>query len=1819
MSNVDERIVKMEFDNKAFEQHASETMSTLDKLKNALKFDNVKSSFEKITKAAEKVDVSSVGEGVDAVNAKFSTMQVVGYSAINNITNSLMNFGKRVVGGTFGQIVQGGINRAFNIEQAKFTIEGLGKDFVQLKEDINYAVSGTAYGFDEAAKAASMMAASGIEAGDEMKASLRGISGMAAMTGDSYSNIADIFGNIAGKGKLSLQEVNRFATRGINVAAKLAEQFGLAEDAVRDMISSGEISFQEFAAAMDDAFGTHATEANKTFTGAMSNIKASLSRIGAAFVTPMVETNEKDALLLQSFDKLDRKLINVAQDANKAFEGGVNARSEFAKFARAYDGFGNVSSSMMSDLIKGNEKAYVEGLKKVYDVGNATKEQLHQMYLDDKKNIKNVLSDYSQYTGQTKDEILSSYDSAKQIFVKQLKDLPEYANKTNKELGALYDRYTGFQYNIVTVLQAFKRMLGTIESSITTSSFLSFFLEKLEAFSERTSLLFNAIAATFSGGILTITETVKNEKGELEEVTHEITSEKLWKSFGEAIGMTEADLTNFLDTFKGIGSVFAILKDILSEFFGIIGSGSGVLKPISSIILSITGTIGRLLTAMHDVIKSTGIIQLIGGAISQTLGAIISIVTAVVDAIVGAFTMITDNPVFDNIVHTLIIIGEGFDLLFSRIYDVGSAIIRFFIAPFRKAGVITEGTGHIITSILEFIADILWEFNKGLEATIKWLDEFVEKFIDFAGISRTGKKVANFFSKGFKFDGFLDGIFGIFSGKNAKKASSINPMKMFSGMMTGMKTLFDALSKFDFSKVAKSLEDGLLTVAGLLLIGFEQIGEFVSKIDFSRIAKFLQDGLLTIAGLVIITAEKLKEGFDLLVDVISSIDFIGIANSISKALESFITLLVGILLTLPTIIGKVLSNLANNISKTINADNIGIAIGKALTAGIRLIFKVIPVILTIIVRALQEVLTNLPGILQEFGYALNKTFGDDLGKAFAKIKKMLGKMSFLDILKAINLVALYKFIKEAIRTLKALGLIINPLEEFQKFLGSIRAVFNESSKVLTAAYIRMMIVNLLLLLGGLVVISFIPFDRLINGLFKMAIVAGALLLFLKGLSKATEIDSIAVSKFVASLTGFIGMMILLSGAVAILSQIKNIGNGLFAFGTILLGVVGFMFAISKMKIRPANFKEIAQSMVILSGAIAIMSIGLGILSMLNPAGLLQAVLAVGVIIATFTIASQNVGKNAKSLAAMGPLLLSIAGSLALLSLFDFGTLATSVAAITVVIAALVGASYLIQKANLGPALASLSAAISAFGIAVLAVGGGVYLFVAALHTLSMMGQDGGIQSLQLALSTLASMIPEIIGKLGEGLVLAAQAIGNSAQIIIDAVLNIIERLLLSLLERAYMFATVGVQIVLTLLNGLLSVMDQLVTVGVQICVKFLDGISGSMDSIVNSGILLGVSFINGVANGLDNHSDEIWAAIRHLLGAIANFFIEGIAEILDSVDKFGLGLGDEVRKAKDEVDKIFGDGTVSKNAENELNKTADVVDKKTKKAKNSAKKNLGDIPKTVKSTAQKSKKEAGKFSSIEEEFDKSMKGTIKLADLSKNKDFSKSIEKTGKAYTNTLEKIDSKKSGEKVGKNASSGAGSQSVFNAFEQGGKYTASGYIKGVLAKVKDAYNAGHKLGKASKKGQKDATGESSPAKEFIKGGEFSGEGYVIGMRKMIGKVYKAGYTLGDTSVNALKESFRKLNTNIDDIDTTPTIRPVLDLSNVKMGLNSIDSMFNQNQYALRVAGSLASSGVTNSRFARPMTVNANLTVNNADNGKQLADDFIQELEIYERTYNG
>ena len=147
---------------------------------------------------------------------------------------------------------------------------------------------------------------------------------------------------------------------------------------------------------------------------------------------------------------------------------------------------------------------------------------------------------------------------------------------------------------------------------------------------------------------------------------------------------------------------------------------------------------------------------------------------------------------------------------------------------------------------------------------------------------------------------------------------------------------------------------------------------------------------------------------------------------------------------------------------------------------------------------------------------------------------------------------------------------------------------------------------------------------------------------------------------------------------------------------------------------------------------------------------------------------------------------------------------------------------------------------------------------------------------------------------------------------------------------------------------------------------------------------------------------------------------------------------------------------------------------------------------------------------------------------------------------------------------AGSGSGTQaasgvksSYYNMYSAG-MDLAQGLINGINAMKTQVYNAAFNLGKQAVLGEKAGQQSNSPSKATIKAGKWLGEGLVIGMNRMGDSVYNAGVSMGENAVGSISRSISTISDAINtDIDSQPTIRPVLDLSDVRAGAGAIGGL--------------------------------------------------------------
>ena len=147
--------------------------------------------------------------------------------------------------------------------------------------------------------------------------------------------------------------------------------------------------------------------------------------------------------------------------------------------------------------------------------------------------------------------------------------------------------------------------------------------------------------------------------------------------------------------------------------------------------------------------------------------------------------------------------------------------------------------------------------------------------------------------------------------------------------------------------------------------------------------------------------------------------------------------------------------------------------------------------------------------------------------------------------------------------------------------------------------------------------------------------------------------------------------------------------------------------------------------------------------------------------------------------------------------------------------------------------------------------------------------------------------------------------------------------------------------------------------------------------------------------------------------------------------------------------------------------------------------------------------------------------------------------------------------GEEIGSKAVSGA--NTAYINMRAAGSYLGSGLVLGLNFMYTSVYNAGYALGQAAVQGEKDGQQSNSPSKLTYKAGKWLGEGLIGGMEAMSDKVYDSGHELGDGAAKSMTDTVARIaNLISDDMDVQPTIRPIIDLSDVKTGVDAIGSMF-------------------------------------------------------------
>ena len=188
MSSIDNRIVNMKFDNAAFEKNARTSMSTLDRLKQALSFSGGAKGFSGINAAAKGVNLEPIHGAVTGVSKSFMAMSTIAITALATITSKAMAAGASIVKSLTIQPMMTGFNEyELKMGAIQTIMAGSGESLKTVNrylQDLNTYSDKTIYSFKDMTSNIGKFTNAGVSLKTSV-AAIQGIANVAAISGAS--------------------------------------------------------------------------------------------------------------------------------------------------------------------------------------------------------------------------------------------------------------------------------------------------------------------------------------------------------------------------------------------------------------------------------------------------------------------------------------------------------------------------------------------------------------------------------------------------------------------------------------------------------------------------------------------------------------------------------------------------------------------------------------------------------------------------------------------------------------------------------------------------------------------------------------------------------------------------------------------------------------------------------------------------------------------------------------------------------------------------------------------------------------------------------------------------------------------------------------------------------------------------------------------------------------------------------------------------------------------------------------------------------------------------------------------------------------------------------------------------------------------------------------------------------------------------------------------------------------------------------------------------------------------------------------------------
>ena len=296
--SIDRRVVEMRFDNKDFENNVNTTMTVLEKLKEKLSFKGAGEKFE---------STSGLSSAIDGVKSRFSALEVVGMTALVNLTNSAVNLGKQMAKSlTVDQVKAGFSEYELKMGSIQTIMASTGADIGTVNQklnELNTYSDKTIYSFSDMTSSIGKFTNAGVDLNTAV-AAIQGISNEAAVSGANAQEASRAMYNFAQA--LSAGYVKLIDWKSIENANMATKEF--KQQLIDTAVAEGNLEKQA-----DGTYKVLTQGANGAYKDSITATKNFNDSLSAAWMTTDVLTKTLGRYADESTD-IGKKAFAAAQD-----------------------------------------------------------------------------------------------------------------------------------------------------------------------------------------------------------------------------------------------------------------------------------------------------------------------------------------------------------------------------------------------------------------------------------------------------------------------------------------------------------------------------------------------------------------------------------------------------------------------------------------------------------------------------------------------------------------------------------------------------------------------------------------------------------------------------------------------------------------------------------------------------------------------------------------------------------------------------------------------------------------------------------------------------------------------------------------------------------------------------------------------------------------------------------------------------------------------------------------------------------------------------------------------------------------------------------------------------------------------------------------------------------------------------------------------------------------------------------------------------------------------------------------------------------------